>query len=425
MTNQIFLQRIPQGIYTETINFLRDEYRFLNGSENGGRMQLANYFVGISQSLADEFIAFINHVVAQTKNHDFPEMLLPKGFGSQAENLTDFEKTNRFSFGSFDMAVTEDSLQNIEFQAIATYPFTAARINQFIKNKLNLSNAYIFANDKNTTWDDFISIYQNILGGKDKTPIVLMDRNVKNQKTNFEFYAVQKDLGIPVTIVDIEDIFEKDRMLFYKIKTNKSQKIERLYNRVLPSEAIYEDHYPTASTWRLRYDKSYKNLKFINHPRKLFEVSKRLLPYLHHPFNPPAFELKNTVSEFLNGSLSYVDYVWKHKEGAAGFSLILSPTEAILKELIEENRLSDYVVQRKVNYKIFKTDDGLEKIVELRFMTAYTTEATNIIPMARIGHCVKQKNGSMVYKIHFGDNNRLGYGFAPVIIFSDYNTIQV
>lgn len=90
-----------------------------------------------------------------------------------------------------------------------------------------------------------------------------------------------------------------------------------------------------------------------------------------------------------------------------------------MKELIEENRLSDYVVQRKVNYKIFKTDDGLEKIVELRFMTAYTKEATNIIPMARIGHCVKHEDGSMLYKIHFGDNNRLGYGFAPVLIFDE------
>ena len=242
MTDQIFLQRIPDEIYTEAVNLLSSEYYFLNGTENGGRMRLANYFVGISQPLVDQFIAFIHNLVAQAKNNDFPDITLPEGFGSQAKSLTDFEKTNRFSFGSFDMAITEDSLQNIEFQAIATYPFTAAKLNQFIQNKLNLPNAYIFANDKNETWDDFIGIYQSILGGEDKeTPIVLMDRNLQNQKTNFEFYATQKELGISVTIVDIEDIFEKDKMLFYKIATNENQKIERLYNRVLPSEAIYED----------------------------------------------------------------------------------------------------------------------------------------------------------------------------------------
>ncbi len=419
MNNQIFLQRISDKVYEEAVNFLRNEYNFLNGAENGGRMRLANYFVGISQSLSDEFIAFINHVVRQTKNNDFPEITLPEGFGSQDENLTDFEKTNTFSFGSFDMGVTEDGLQSIEFQAIATYPFTAAKLNQFIKNKLNLSNTYIFANNKRENWDNFISIYQNIMGAKYKKPIILIDRNLQNQKTNFEFYAMQKELGFSVEIVDVKDIFEQDEMLFYQTATNENKKIERLYNRVLPSEAIYEDHYPNNSKWGFRYDKLYQDLKFINHPRKLFEVSKRLLPYLNHPFNPPAFELKNVVSKFLNGSLSYLDYVWKHKEGAAGFSLILSRTETILKKLIQENTLSDYVVQRKVNYKIFKTDDGLEKIVELRFMTAHTKESTNIIPMARIGHCIKQEDGSMVYKIHFGDNNRLGYGLAPVLIFSE------
>ncbi|MGK7942260.1 MAG: hypothetical protein AB4062_19295 [Crocosphaera sp.] len=418
MNNQIFLQRISDEIYAESVNFLSHEYNFLNGVENGGKMRLANYFVGISQSLADNFIAFIDYVVGEIQNNDFPEITLPKGFASQDKNLTDFEKTNKFSLGSFDMAVTEDGLQSIEFQAIATYPFTAAKLNQFIKNKLNLSNAYIFANNQEETWADFISIYQNIMGGKDKKTIILMDRNLQNQKTNFEFYAMQKELGIPVEIVDVEDIFEQDEMLFYKTVTNENKKIERLYNRVLPSEAIYEDHYPTDFKWGFRYDKLYQDLKFINHPQKLFEVSKRLLPYLNHPLNPPALELKNVVSEFLNDNLSYLDYVWKHKEGAAGFRLILSPTETILKKLIEENTLSDYVVQRKVNYKIFKTDDGLEKIVELRFMTAYTKETTNIIPMARIGHCVQQKDGLIVYKIHFGDNNRLGYGFAPVLIFS-------
>ncbi|MDJ0845848.1 hypothetical protein [Crocosphaera sp.] len=419
MNNKIFLERISDQIYGEAVNLLSNEYYFLNGSENGGKMRLANYFVGISQSFSDEFIAFINHVVAQTKNNNFPEITLPEGFASQDENLTDFEKNNKFSFASFDMAITEDGLQSIEFQAIVTYPFTATKLNQFIKNKLDLSNTYIFANNKKETWTNFISIYQTIMGGKYKKPIVLIDRNVQNQKTNFEFYAMQKELGIPVDIVDVEDVFEQDAMLFYQTANKEKTKIERLYNRVLPSEAIYEDHYPTNLKWGFRYDKLYQDLKFINHPRKLFEVSKRLLPYLDHPFNPPAFELKNVVSEFLNGSLSYHDYVWKHKEGAAGFSLILSPTETILKQLIEENRLFDYVVQRKVNYKIFKTDDGLEKIVELRFMTAYTKESTNIIPMARIGHCVKHEDGSMVYKIHFGDNNRSGYGLAPVLIFSD------
>ena len=74
---------------------------------------------------------------------------------------------------------------------------------------------------------------------------------------------------------------------------------------------------------------------------------------------------------------------------------------------------------KKVDFQIFQTDDRQDKIVELRFMTAHSFDKTIIVPMARIGHCVKQTDGSAVYKIHFGDNNKVGYGFAPVLIFED------
>jgi len=415
----IFIQRIPDEIYAKAVDILAKKYHFLNGIENGGKMRLANYFVGVHSRLAEKFIAFIHHVIEQSQNAALSQVIVPEGFESAFENLTDFEKTGKFSFASFDMAVTENGLKNIEFQAIATYPFTAVQVNSFIQQALNLKNSTIFAHDKQATWQDFKTLYQTIMGGQNPAPIVLTDRNVPLQKTNFEFYATQTELDLPVEIVDIQDIFEKDHRLFYKTAHHKIEKIARLYNRVLPSEAIYEDHYPFSEKWRFRYDKPYKNLKFINHPRKLFEVSKRLLPYIQHPFNPPAVELATAASQFLNGALNYRDYVWKHKNGAAGFNLILSPTADILKKLASENCLSNYIAQQKVNYKIFKTDDNLEKVIELRFMTAHSENSINIVPLARIGHYTTDVQGNKIYKIHFGDNNRLGYGLAPVLIFED------
>ncbi len=419
MTDSIFLQRIPDEIYTKTTSFLAEEYHFLNGVENGGRMRLANYFVGIPRSVANSIIDFIQEIIHKNSNDVFPNMDVPAGFDSQNKNLTDFEKTGQFSFGSFDMAVTNNKLQTIEFQGLATYPFTAAKLNLFIQDQLDLKNSQAFAHDKSATWDDFLSIYQQIMGGENQSPIVLTDRKLATQKTNFEFFATHKELGLPVEIVDIEAIFEENKSLFYKTAQNETKKIQRLYNRILPNEAIYDDHYPTDAKWQLRYDQSYNDLTFINHPKRLFEISKRLLPYLEHPFNPPALELNLVAEEFLNGSLAYADYVWKHKDGAAGFSLFLSPNEAILQQLTTEKTLHHYIAQRKINYKIFKTDDGLEKIVELRFMTAHTENAINIVPMARIGHCAQDANNSTIYKIHFGDNNKEGYGFAPALIFDN------
>ena len=66
-----------------------------------------------------------------------------------------------------------------------------------------MHNAYIFADDPSTNWEDFISLYKNIISGEENDGIVLTDRLLNKQKTNFEFYATQKELNFPVDIGDI------------------------------------------------------------------------------------------------------------------------------------------------------------------------------------------------------------------------------
>jgi len=39
------------------------------------------------------------------------------------------------------------------------------------------------------------------------------------------------------------------------------------------------------------------------------------------------------------------------------------------------------------------------------------------VPMARVGHITQSAEGVTKFKIHFGDNNKEGYGFSPVVIF--------
>lgn len=414
--SNVFLKRIPDAVYHQIADTLHTDYHFLNGAEQGGRMRLANYYVGIRRGLADLFVDFIQQVVDLYKHQQLPEVDLPAGFAPVPANMTEDETNGGFSLGSFDMAVTENALQSIEFQAIATYPFTAARLNWLVQQALQLTEANIFVNHNDNNWDAFVDFYQTIFAAKSDDPIILTDRKLKGQKTSFEFYATQKELGLPVQLIDVTELYTKDNRLFFD-NNEIPQQVHRLYNRVLPSEAIYDDAYPDRSEWRFRYDVAHEGLTYISHPSKLFEVSKRLLPYIKHPFNPIAAELESVAPKFLDGSLKYQDYVWKHKEGAAGFSLILSPNEAILKSIIQKNELSHYIAQQKIHYKKFITDDGQEKIIELRFLTAHQGEQMHIIPMARIGHCEQGENGAEVYKIHFGDNNRMGYGFAPVLVF--------
>lgn len=407
----VFLERIPEHVYQEIVELFSDEYHF----KNGERMRIANYFVGMDRDVSDSFVQFIEEVTEAVLDDKYPRLAMPEGFQPHSENMLKTELDGNFSFASFDMAVTEGDLQNIEFQAVATYPMSAAKLNQSLLESLPLDDAYIFADDPNTAWGDFIDQYQNIVAGGEAEGVVLTDRLINKQKTNFEFYATQKEIPLPIEIVDMEEIFEEDGNLYHS-KNQQPTKINRLYNRILLAEALFEDNYPhNDEVWKFRFDKKYDALKFINHPNKLYEVSKRLSPYVDHPFNPPSFELSEVAGDFRNGKLRFDEYIWKHKWGGAGHRLIMSPDASILDSLA--NDLGDYIAQKKVDFKIFKTDDGQEKIVELRFMTATHNDKTIVVPMARIGHVSQDEMGVTKYKIHFGDNNEEGYGFSPVVIF--------
>jgi len=411
-SEDIFIKRIPDKAYKEMIDVFSKQYHF----NNGERMRIANYFVGISERLTHSFNQFIEEIIQSIAKERYPSLAIPEGFASHSECLLSVEQNGLFTFGSFDMAVTENSLQNIEFQAIGTYPISAAKLSQILLQNLQDDKAYTFANNPATTWDDFIQMYENIIADTQTEGVVLVDRLIKQQKTNFEFHATQKELNVPIDIVDLEDVEEQENTLFYT-QNGKSKKINRFYNRVLVPEALFEDNYPhNTELWKFRYDKSYENLKFINHPIRLYEVSKRLAPYIAHPFNPICYELSEVADDFRNGKLKFEDYIWKHKWGAAGHCLFLSPTRSILDNIPDK---SDYIAQKKVNFKIFKTDDGQEKIVELRFMTAIHNEEIITVPMARLGHLTRSDEGITKFKIHFADNNKEGYGFSPVVIFKE------
>ncbi|WPD23959.1 MAG: hypothetical protein SD837_05210 [Candidatus Electrothrix scaldis] len=418
MQGDVFLQKIPDAVYQEMVETFSRKYHFLNGLENGGRMRLANYFVGISASLARSFNKFITAIEQEAAGDRLPPFEPPPGFAPQKENLLPIEQGGGFSFGSFDMAVTDEGLRNIESQAVATYPISAALLNRMLMQHLpGLENAFLFADGPQVGWNDFLDVYRKMLGGEQGEPVVLTDRKVQEQKTNFEFYATQKELGLPIDIVDVEDFYEQEGRLYYRNASGESTPIRRLYSRIILADALFLEDYPTGSSWQFRFDTAYKDLQLVNHPIKQFLVSKRLAPFLEHPCNPSCYELAEVATAFRQGILAYDDYVWKHKWGAAGHRLFLTPSEEVLDSLADVQE--EYIAQRKVDYTTFITDDGQEKIVELRFMTARHNEQVITVPMARIGHVERDQDGRKAYKIHFGDNNMAGYGFSPVLIFND------
>lgn len=383
-------------------------------------MHLAEYYLGISKATSDELYQFLKGTIDQAMARKLPGAPLPEGFDYPLSGLLTLEEQGGFTFGYFDAALTNDGLKLIEAQALPTYHFSAAFIGSLLWHQLRDLNGSVFVNQPEATWADFLELKGNIVGGEAASGIVLADRELQAQKTNFDFYATQRELGLALDIVDSKDIFEREGRLFYDVGRpgSKPQQLHRLYSRVLALEALEDDGYPNnEERWRFRFDRSYDDFVLINHPANSFEISKHILPHVESPVNPSCFELSAVAQSFRDGSLGYSDFVWKHKWGVAGRGALLLPDAGLLDGLTEEQTLDEYIAQKKVDFEVFKTGDGEEKIVELRFMTVQSVDQLLVVPMARIGHVEHADDGRSVYRIHFGDNNRVGYGFCPVLIF--------
>jgi hypothetical protein len=157
-------------------------------------------------------------------------------------------------------------------------------------------------------------------------------------------------------------------------------------------------------------------LRYCNHPARSLTFAKQQLAHVRHPLNPECLELAEAAEDFASGKLACADYVWKHKLGAAGRELILSPSQKILSELHANQLLDQYIAQRKVRFATFHTDDKQEKIIELRLMYSQSVQELLAVPMARIGHLRRCADSPPEARIHFADNNKPGYGFSLVLL---------
>ncbi len=368
--------------------------------------------------MADELLDLVRQILRESEAGVYPDVQLPAGFAPPPESLLPLERRGGASFGYFDAAVTADGLRVIEVQAFPTYHVTAAFCSHFLRSRLSLPGNSVFVNEPESGWRRFVDLTRDVTAGGMSDGIVLTDRNLVHQKTTFEFNATQRELDLSVDVVDSRRIFEAEGRLMYRRRAGSSPKpLHRLYNRVLVIEALEDDHYPrNPRRWRFRYDRAYPDFAFVNHPARSLELSKGILPYLSHPLNPTCHELQAIAEGFRRREIGFGDFVWKHKWGAAGRGVFLLPSAEILDVLTRAGTLGEYVAQRKIEYERFRTGDGQEKIVELRLMTVQSAEELLVVPMARIGHVQTAADGRTVHRIHFGDNNRPGYGFCPVLI---------
>lgn len=418
VSEQVFIASIPPLFYRAMENMLCQQYGFLNGVEQGGRMRLADCFVGIRQALAEELFQLGKQLCQQLPT-PLAGVTLPEGFSPFVTNLSPLEQQGKPAFFHLDAAVTADGVKLIEFQAVPTYQVTAARLGELLRQDYLPDSGLFLGGTGDYTWQDFKRILRDILVSENATGNILVDRDVHQQKTRFEFYATQQEIDPVLEIVDSRDLFEQDGRLFYRDSDGENIQVNRLYNRVLALEALFDDHYPhNPERWHFRYDRHYEGLQYCNHPAYSLTFAKQALTQICHPFNPACHELAELAPGFANGELPFADYVWKHKLGVAGREIFLSPSQHVMQRLQAADTLDQYIAQQKIHFDTFLMENQQEKIVEVRLMFVQSSRELIAVPMARIGHMHKTATGQAEARIHFGDNNRPGYGFAPAIIYT-------
>lgn len=419
LSGDLFLERIPESIYEDLVDNLRRRYGFRNGIPDGGRLRCSEYFLGLRRSAADGLLQCVQDMLRKAQAREYPVLPPPDGFRAPPENLSVFDQAGGIPFGYFDAAVTSEGLRIIEVQSQVTYVITSAFAGGHLRRSLALPGSSVFVHDPEADWQDLIDLHREIVAGPETQGIVIADRDLRQQKTVFEHVANQRELGLDMDVVDTRWIFEDDGRLWYRADPSDSRpkRVRRLYHRTLALEAMEEDDYPHClDRWKFRFDRPYSDLVHINHPGTNFILSKHILPYVSHPLNPPCYELSEVADALRRGDIAAENFVWKHKLGVAGRGLFLLPGQNLLDRLTEEDQLGEYIAQSRVDFERFQTGDGLEKIVELRFMSVQSEDRLLLVPMARIGHMKTHPGGRQTCHIHFGENNSPGLGFCPVLI---------
>lgn len=286
-------------------------------------------------------------------------------------------------FIAFDFAVCEDGKggyepQLIEMQGFASlfgfqvyYPETLRRhfaiddhYSQFLRG---------------LDQQGYISLLrETILGDCPPEEVILLEIKPHEQKTRVDFYCTRDYLGIqPVCLTEL---IQESRKLFYiHPLTKRKTRISRIYNRV-----IFDELHHAAANLGPHVDiRQDLDVKWIAHPNWFYRVSKFTLPFIRHPYAPPAFflnELKQPPADLEN-------YVLKPLFSFAGKGVVIDPQLSDLNVKDPEN----WILQRKVKYADLIPTPDVRAKAEIRMMYLWKDGAPRPTPAINLARLSKGK----------------------------------
>ena len=228
--------------------------------------------------------------------------------------------------------------------------------------------------------ESYLDLLREVIVG-DCAPeqVVLLEIKPHQQKTRIDFYCTQDYLGI--TPVCLTELIREGRLLYYlHPATGKKTQIRRIYNRV-----IFDELHGSAGRIGDRYVDIRQDfdVEWVTHPHWFYRVSKFTLPFLRHPFVPPAYfldQLKQPPADLQN-------YVLKPLFSFAGQGVIIDPRPADLDVKDPEN----WILQRKVKYADLIPTPDIPAKTEIRIMYLWKDNAPRPVPAINLARLSKGK----------------------------------
>jgi hypothetical protein len=204
--------------------------------------------------------------------------------------------------------------------------------------------------------------------------VILLEIRPHQQKTRVDFYCTRDYLGIqPVCLTEL--IQEGNRLFYIHPVTRRKTHVSRIYNRV-----IFDELHQAAATLGPHVDiRQELDVQWVTHPNWFYRVSKFTLPFIHHPYAPPAFflnELKQPPTDLEN-------YVLKPLFSFAGQGVVIDPQLSDLDVKDPQN----WILQRKVKYADLIPTPDVPAKAEIRMMYLWQDNAprpTLAINLARL-----------------------------------------
>jgi len=237
-----------------------------------------------------------------------------------------------------------------------------------------------------------------LLNGHAPEDVVLLDLDVREQKTYPDFAAIRHWFGIDS--VSPADLIRDGNQLFRE-RGGKRIQVKRIYQRIVFDE-WFKKRTVLPFSWNEDLD-----VEWAPHPAWFFLWSKPALLALDHPSVPKTQLLSemDTIPDDLS------EYVLKPLHSFAGAGVNVDPTRADVDAV--ENR-DDWILQQKVHYApALKMPDGTGVKAEMRLMFVRPDDSDHLELLLNL---VRLSRGKMIGVDH---NKDMAWTGASVGIWPD------